>query len=99
MARSDELHRQPLGPVQDPGTRWQLVYTMSYQGTCTFIFICQGPTATVTNLATGARVGQFDLNDGSGQVKSFTTGSGVYQVKVSPGSDSARWSIKAEDYY
>jgi eukaryotic-like serine/threonine-protein kinase len=86
-------------PFRIRGQRWQLVYSMSYQGTCNFIFICNGPTATVTNLSSGARVGQFDLGDGSGQVKSFTSGPGVYQVSVSPGSDSARWSVRAEDYY
>jgi eukaryotic-like serine/threonine-protein kinase len=86
-------------PFKIRGARWQLVYSMGYQGTCTFIFLCQGPTATVTNLTTGAKVEQFDLGDGSGQVKSFTTGPGVYQVSVSPGSDTAHWSLRAEDYY
>jgi hypothetical protein len=86
-------------PFRIRGARWQLVYSMGYQGTCTFIFICQGPTATVTNLTTGAKVEQFDLGDGSGQVKSFSTGAGVYQVSVSPGSDTAHWSLRAEDYY
>ncbi len=86
-------------PFRIRGQRWQLIYDMSYRGTCTFIFICNGPTATVTNLSTGAKVDQFDLSDGSGHVRSLTTGPGVYQVSVSPGSDSARWSIGAQDYY
>jgi eukaryotic-like serine/threonine-protein kinase len=86
-------------PFRIRGSRWQLVYSMSYQGTCTLIFICQGPTATVTNLTTGAQVDQFDLNDGSGKTRTLNTGPGVYQVTVAPGSDTSTWSMRAEDYY
>jgi serine/threonine-protein kinase len=86
-------------PFRIRGNHWQLVYDMSYQGTCTFIFICQGPSATVTNVTTGATVDQFDLNDGSGKTRTLKTGPGIYQVTVSPGSDSANWSMRVEDYY
>lgn len=86
-------------PFRIRGTRWQLVYGMSYQGTCTLIFICSGPSATVRNLSTGATVDHFDLGEGSGRSRSLTSGPGVYEITISPGSDSARWSVRVEDYY
>ena len=86
-------------PFKIRGQRWQIVYGMSYQGTCTLIFICQGPTATVTNVTTGATVDQFDLSDGSGHAKTLTSGPGVYQVSISPGADTAKWSLEVSDYY
>jgi eukaryotic-like serine/threonine-protein kinase len=86
-------------PFRIRGSRWQIVYGMSYQGTCTLIFICQGPTATVTNLTTGATVDQFDLSDGSGHARTLTSGAGVYQISISPGADTAKWSVGVSDYY
>jgi hypothetical protein len=50
-------------------------------------------------VTTGATVDQFDLNDGSGKTRTLKTGPGIYQVTVSPGSDSANWSMRVEDYY
>ena len=58
---------------------------MGYEGACTFIFICSGPSATVTNLKTGAKVAEFDLGEGSGQVRSISSGPGLYEISVSPG--------------
>jgi eukaryotic-like serine/threonine-protein kinase len=84
-------------PFRILGQRWRLVYRMNYGGRCVFIFICNGPTAHVTNLGAGA--GSFDLNEGTGQIWTFRTGPGTYQVRVSPGSDSARWSVQVQDYY
>jgi len=86
-------------PFRISGSRWRLVYRMSYSGTCLFIFICSGPTAHVTNLSTGANAGSFDLNSGSGQIWTFPTGPGLYQVKITPGSDDATWSAQVQDYY
>jgi eukaryotic-like serine/threonine-protein kinase len=86
-------------PFRIRGSRWRMVYGMNYNGMCTFIFFCSGPSARVTNVTSGATVDQFDLNQGSGQTQVFQTGPGVYQISVSPGSDSASWSIQAEDDY
>ena len=72
---------------------------MSYEGTCTLIFICQGPSAQVSNLRAGSSPSQFDLSEGSSQTRVFTTGPGIFQLTVAPGSDTARWSITVEDYY
>ena len=58
------------------GTRWRVVYTMSYQGTCTFIFFCSGPGAQVDNTATGSPVSGFSLSDGGRQTRVFDTGPG-----------------------
>ena len=41
----------------------------------------------------------FDLGDGTDQVRTFGAGPGPYQVKVTPGEDSTRWSAEIQDYY
>jgi hypothetical protein len=81
------------------GTRWRIVYTMGYQGTCTFIFWCSGPGADVVRAASGSSVSSFGLSDGGRQVRDFDTGPGDYRLRISPGSDTARWSAWVEDYY
>ena len=45
------------------GPRWRVVYTMGFEGTCTWVVFCSGPNATVTNTVTGAKTG-FGLSDG-----------------------------------
>jgi hypothetical protein len=86
-------------PFRIRGQRWRIVYSMGYVGTCTLIFICQGPSATLTDVQTGQTVDSFDLGQGSSQTRTFHTGPGVYQLSVSPGSDTARWDIKVQDLY
>jgi hypothetical protein len=81
------------------GTRWRVVYTMAYQGNCTFLVFCSGPSAEVTNAANGSTLPGFDLNDGSRESHVFGSGAGLYRLTVSPGSDSTRWSMWVEDYY
>jgi hypothetical protein len=81
------------------GTRWRVVYTMSYQGTCTFVVFCSGPGAQVDNTVTGSQLPGFSLSDGGRQTRVFDTGPGDYRLAVSPGSDTARWSMYVEDYY
>ena len=86
-------------PFRILGTRWRILYSMGYQGTCTFIFFCSGPSARVANLNSGSAAAGFDLNDGSGQTQVLHSGPGRYQITVSPGDDTARWSIQVQDYY
>lgn len=81
------------------GTHWRIVYTMAFQGTCTFIFFCSGPDAEVDNAASGSTVDSFGLSDGGRQTRTFNTGAGVYDLTVSPGDDSARWQVWVQDYY
>ena len=80
------------------GPQWRVVYTMGYQGTCTFIFWCSGPNAQVTGPGGGTAAG-FGLSDGGRQARVLRSGPGVYRLAVSPGSDTARWSMSVEDYY
>ena len=87
------------GAFHISGERWRLVYSMAYQGTCTWIFFCSGPTAHVVNATTGKDVGSFGLNDGSGELRAFSTGPGTYEVRVTPGGDNADWSVQVDDYY
>ena len=85
--------------VRVRGTRWRIVYTMGFQGTCTFIFFCSGPQAEVDNVRSGSTVDSFGLNDGGRQTRTFDTGAGVYDLTVAPGDDTARWQVWVEDYY
>lgn len=86
-------------PFRIRGNRFRLLYNMGYNGMCTFIIFCSGPSARVTNVNGGATLNQFDLNEGGGQTQTFNSGPGVYQVRVTPGDDSAHWSIQVEDDY
>jgi eukaryotic-like serine/threonine-protein kinase len=85
-------------PFRIRGTQWRIVYRMAYNGTCTFLFFCSGPAAHVASLDRGT-VSSFDLSEGSGQIRTFSGGPGMYQVTVSPGDDSATWSAQIQDYY
>jgi serine/threonine-protein kinase len=86
-------------PFRIRGTHWRIVYRMSYNGVCTFIFICSGPTAHVTSARGATTLGTFSLNAGSDQLHSFDSGPGIYQITITPGDDSADWSVQVEDYY
>jgi serine/threonine protein kinase len=81
------------------GARWEIVYSMGYQDTCTFLLFCSGPSATVTSVTSGATVDRFDLSEGDNKTRIFDTGPGTYQIAVSAGDDAAQWSIKVDDYY
>jgi serine/threonine-protein kinase len=87
------------GPFRIRGSRWEIVYSMSYEGMCTLIFICSGPNATLTNLGTGATFDSFGLSEGNRHTRIFSSGPGTYQVQISPGSDLAHWSVAVLDYY
>jgi serine/threonine-protein kinase len=86
-------------PFRIRGTRWRIVYNMGYQGVCTFIFFCSGPSAHIAAISGGSPPNGFDLNEGQSQIQQFASGPGVYQVTVSPGSDTAHWSMEIEDDY
>jgi len=86
-------------PFTIRGSRWRIVYRMAFQGTCTWIVFCSGPSARVTDLSAGGPGSGFGLSDGSPQTRTFTTGPGRYQVRVTPGGDDARWSFTVADYY
>jgi hypothetical protein len=86
------------GLVHIRGEHWRVVYRMAFQGTCTFILFCSGPTARVTD-ATGRYVAGFGLQNGVNQVQTFSTGPGEYAIAVTPGSDQAGWSAQVQDDY
>ncbi len=86
-------------PFRIRAKQWRVVYRMSFVGTCTLIFFCDGPTGHVLHGGGGGSVADFGMNDGDTQTQTFQTGPGVYQVTVSPGSDTTRWSFEVDDYY
>jgi eukaryotic-like serine/threonine-protein kinase len=86
-------------PFRILGSRWRVRYSMDYQGTCTLLLVCFGPSAEADNLQSDSRFGGFELGEGSSQTHTFDSGPGLYRVVVSGGHDSARWSMTVEDYY
>ena len=86
-------------PFKVLGTQWRIVYTMGYKGTCELIFICSGPNAHIANLGGGDDPHGFGLDEGTNHIWTFDSGSGIYQVTITPGSDNARWSAQIQDYY
>jgi hypothetical protein len=81
------------------GSRWEVTYSMDYQGTCTLLIVCFGPSATARSVGTNSAVGTFDLSKGTGHAHVFESGPGLYMVTVSAGHDAARWSMQVRDYY
>jgi eukaryotic-like serine/threonine-protein kinase len=86
-------------PFRIRGSEWRMVYGMRYDGVCTFIFWCSGPSAQATRLSNGWSANSFSLNTGENQTRVFQTGPGIYQVQITPGSDTAFWTVEVEDYY
>jgi hypothetical protein len=87
------------GAVKITGRQWRLVYRMAFQGTCTWLLFCSGPTARVVDAGSGNYVAGFGLQDGTGQVQSFATGAGSYDIQVTPGGDRAGWVVQVQDLY
>jgi eukaryotic-like serine/threonine-protein kinase len=87
------------GAVKITGRQWRVVYRMAFQGTCTWILFCSGPTARVLRAGSGDYVAGFGLQNGTGQTQSFDTGAGTYEIQVTPGGDQAGWSVQVQDLY
>jgi hypothetical protein len=74
-------------------------YRMAFDGTCTWVLFCSGPSARVTNAATGGYVAGFGLANGTGEVQPVNAGAGSYDIRVTPGGDNAAWSMHVQDLY
>ena len=72
-------------PFRIQGSQWRIVYSLSYNGTCDFVFFCNGPSAQVLSFGADQTNESFDLGSGSGKTKVFKTGPGLYQIDVTPG--------------
>ncbi len=83
------------------GSQWRVVYHMSYNGTCDFVFalFCNGPSAQVLGTGANATDESFGLGTGDGQTHVLKTGPGHYQLAIKPGWDSASWSITVQDWF
>ena len=86
-------------PFRIRGHKWRVSYAMSYLNTCLLIITCLGPSAQARNLENNSGFGEFELGEGSSETHVFEGGPGLYEVEVSGGHDSARWSMTVEDYY
>ncbi len=86
-------------PFRIRGTQWRVVYRMDYVGMCTFIFFCDGPSAQIVRLNANTSPAGFGLGSGDNQTQVLKSGPGVYQLRIKPGNDTARWAIQVEDYY
>ncbi len=85
-------------PFHILGDKWKVVYHMAYEGSCTLLLVCFGPSAEVENLETGSTFGGFELGEEETETQTFD-GPGLYRMVISGGHDSARWSMTVEDYY
>ncbi len=85
-------------PFHILGDKWKVVYQMAYEGSCTLLLVCFGPSAEVENLETGSTFGGFELGEDETETQTFD-GPGLYRMVISGGHDSARWSMTVEDYY
>ena len=85
-------------PFRIQGSQWRVVYSMSYDGTCDFVFFCNGPSLQVLGLGTNSTNQSFDLSSGSGKTRVLKTGPGLYQIDINPGWDDASWSIEVQDW-
>jgi eukaryotic-like serine/threonine-protein kinase len=86
-------------PFRIDGKRWRVTYSMSYEGSCTLLVVCFGPSAHTVELSSGANLESFDLSSGASHGHTFDSGPGLYEVTISGGQDSARWSMAVQDYY
>jgi len=86
-------------PFSILGRRWRVSYSMSYEGTCSLLVVCFGPSAQAQNLQNGSSAGSFELGEGEVETHVFESGPGLYRLTVSGGHDRARWSMTVEDYY
>jgi serine/threonine-protein kinase len=81
------------------GKHWRVVYGMRYQGICTLIFFCSGPSGRVFRPSANSTVTQFGLAEGATHTQVFTSGPGLYEISIAPGGDTAQWSVRVEDDY
>ena len=86
-------------PFRILGSRWRVSYSMDYEGTCTLLVVCFGPSAQVEDLETGSSFGSFELGEGPSETHIYGSGPGLYRLDVSAGHDTARWSMAVADYY
>jgi serine/threonine protein kinase len=86
-------------PFRILGTKWKVTYRMTYEGSCSLLVVCFGPSAEVHDLNSGSSFGSFELGEGETEAHTYESGPGLYRLIVSGGHDSARWSMTVEDYY
>jgi eukaryotic-like serine/threonine-protein kinase len=86
-------------PFRILGSRWRVSYSMAYNGICLLLLVCMGPSAEAQNLETDSSFGGFELGEGPSETHTYESGPGLYQLNISGGHDSARWSMTVEDYY
>jgi hypothetical protein len=86
-------------PFRIRGTQWRVLYRMRFDGLCTFIFFCDGPSAQVERLSDGTTPASFGLGSGEDQTHVVKSGPGLYEIRIKPGNDTASWSVEVDDYY
>jgi hypothetical protein len=86
-------------PFRILGSRWRVSYSMDYEGTCTLLVVCFGPSAQVEDLETRSSFESFELGEGPSETHIYGSGPGLYRLDISGGHDAARWSMTVADYY
>jgi hypothetical protein len=86
-------------PFRIRGDSWRIVSTLSSTRHCSLLFVdCRGTSLTLLR-RDGSTVQSVGLGDGSAQPRTFTTGPGIYRLRVNPASGDTRWSITVQDDY
>jgi hypothetical protein len=81
------------------GAQWRILSTVSSSKHCSLLFVdCRGTSVTLLR-RDGSTVQSFGLGDGSTQPRVFTTGPGIYRLRMSAASGDTRWSITVQDDY
>ncbi len=80
------------------GQRWRVRYSMAYDGSCTLLLVCFGPSVQARTVPGGERVDVWSLDKGDGRVRTIQSAPGVYQLTITRGDDHARWTMEVEDF-
>ena len=80
------------------GQRWRVRYSMAYDGSCTLLLVCFGPSVQAQTVPGGERVDAWSLDKGDGRVRTIESGPGVYQLTITGGDDHARWTMDVQDF-
>ena len=82
------------------GAHWRIVSTVSHAKHCTLlVFSCHHSSIDVLRQGSSSAVTSFQIGDGTGEQRVFTTGPGVYRLTFQPGSGATKWTIRVQDDY
>jgi serine/threonine-protein kinase len=80
------------------GSRWRIVYTMGFQGTCTWVIFCSGPNAVVTGPSASGAGSSSTGSTGTGASGTGASGTGASNIgSSSTGASGTRTGFGLSD--